>query len=864
MIGSTISHYKVIEKLGEGGMGEVYLAQDTKLDRKVALKFLQSHSIGDAESKERFIREARAASALNHRNISTIYEIDEYQGRDFICMEYVEGHTLKQLSMNNEQLSIDTVVEYTFQIAEALQAAHEKGIVHRDIKSENIMVTGKGEIKVMDFGLAKFKETSKVTKTGTTIGTISYMSPEQTRGDEVNHQSDIWSLGVVLYELLSGELPFKGDYDTAVMYSILNQKQKPLSDLRSDIPKSLEIVINNCLEKNINDRYQLTADLIADLHIFPKKMSGGRKKLNKVFKTRSINRKSVSPFLIPILVLALVIIIFFIFNYYSGRALPQMKPIPLVGLEGGAALMHVSPDGKQIAFVGPGPTIWDSNIFTYQIATDAILQLTDHPGRNWWPVWSADGDYIAYVRFYQGVFTINIMTSFGDKGRRLIRIVDPAYWGRPVSWFPDGKYLAFNESDTIGNKPSIYSISIDRLEKKKLTYPPDGYFDTDPTVSPDGEKIAFSRRLSAVNGNIFVLNLSNNEVQQLTYADNHIAGIAWTADSEDIVFCSNFDGGFNNLWRISASGGRPKPIQFGGSSDLIIPTISQHGKRLLYLQETETLNIWKLYLPASEGKELKRSRIIKSLQHNFEAEYSPDGSQIVFISSRTGKKEIWISDGEGKNARQLTFLNAETGAPSWSLPDGKWILFELNINNQYRLYKLRSQGGIPETFDDTKFNNRYPFSSRDGKWIYFLSNRSGTEQIWKMPFQGGEASQVTFNGASSGGGETLDRNWIYYSKEFLGVYKTSLEKNEERQVFKFPPFETDWVLAENGIYYTFVKDDTLNCIAYYDFKLDRVTTRYEISKKPVHSLALSPDQRWLLYSQEDQSEATVMLIENFE
>ena len=235
MIGQTISHYRVLEKLGEGGMGIVYKAEDTKLKRTVALKFLPAELTRDAEAKERFVREARAASALDHPNVCTVYEIDEAEGQTFISMACIEGQNLKD-KIASGRLQLSEALYIAFQVALGLQAAHEKGIFHRDLKSGNVMITPKGQAKILDFGLAKSPDGATITRSGTTMGTPAYMSPEQARGEPVDHRTDIWSLGVVLYEMVAGEMPFKGGHEQAVIYSILNVDPEPITSLRADLP----------------------------------------------------------------------------------------------------------------------------------------------------------------------------------------------------------------------------------------------------------------------------------------------------------------------------------------------------------------------------------------------------------------------------------------------------------------------------------------------------------------------------------------------------------------------------------------------------------------------------------------------------
>ncbi len=311
MIGKKILHYKIIEKLGEGGMGVVYLAEDTKLKRQVAIKFLPGHISANSDERKRFEIEAQAAAALNHPNIATIHAIEESDDQLFLVMEYIEGKELKQLTIDNYQLSID----YATQIAEGLKTAHEKGIVHRDIKSSNIMVTDDGKVKIMDFGLAKFRGSAQLTQVGTTLGTAAYMSPEQARGEEVDHRSDIWSLGVVLYEMLTGSLPFKGDYEQAVIYSIINEVQEPITGRRNDLPMELGRIVNKMLMKNSDERYQHLDELIVDLENLQKELeSTGLKsqiKPGSFSKTKNKNFFSWLKVAVPVLLIALVIVFYF-------------------------------------------------------------------------------------------------------------------------------------------------------------------------------------------------------------------------------------------------------------------------------------------------------------------------------------------------------------------------------------------------------------------------------------------------------------------------------------------------------------------------------------------------------------------------
>src|SRR3989338_546414 len=275
MISQTISHYKILEKLGEGGMGVVYKAQDIKLDRLVALKFLPPHLASDEQDKKRFIHEAKAASSLDHPNICNVHEIDEtLDGQVFIVMAIYDGTPLNK-KIEKGPLKIDEALDVVIQAGEGLQVAHDKGIVHRDVKSSNIIMTDKGRAVIMDFGLARTGGATKLTKTGSTFGTVPYMSPEQARGEKVDHRTDIWSLGVVLYEMIAGRLPFQSAYSEAIVYSILNEEPKPFRLVRSDVPMELERIVKKAMEKDCSSRYQSIDDLRVDLRRFKKEIESG-------------------------------------------------------------------------------------------------------------------------------------------------------------------------------------------------------------------------------------------------------------------------------------------------------------------------------------------------------------------------------------------------------------------------------------------------------------------------------------------------------------------------------------------------------------------------------------------------------------
>ena len=408
-----ISHYRILAKLGEGGMGVVYKAEDTKLGRTVALKFLAPHLLRDDDARKRFEREARAAAALDHPNICTVYEIDQADGKTFIAMAYLDGQTLRA-KIAEAPLKIPEALGVAGQLAEGLGAAHEQGIVHRDMKPDNVMLLkgSCGLAKIMDFGLAQLAGASKLTREGTTLGTMSYMSPEQAEGAETDQRSDIWSLGIILYEMVAGQAPFRGEFEQAVVYSILNEAPEPLTAVRTGVPQELERIVGKCLAKDAAARYQNAEDLLIDL----RNLSGELHQSESPAAARPAAGMSAArpkwraPAAVVALLAAAAAAVWF---WNAGLGEPEEQPTLLatqvtsdLGLE---IQPTFSPDGSQVAYVGKAYPTDDGDIYLRVIGLGAPLPLTTDPKLDLMPAWSPDGRHIAFVRWDGVSSTADVM-----------------------------------------------------------------------------------------------------------------------------------------------------------------------------------------------------------------------------------------------------------------------------------------------------------------------------------------------------------------------------------------------------------------------------------------------------------------------
>ena len=691
MIGQTISHYKITAKLGEGGMGVVYKAEDTKLDRPVALKFLAPHLLRDDEARKRFEREAKAAARLDHPNICTVYEIDEAEGRTFIVMAFLEGRPLGA-KIKEGPLKLPEALSVAMQMAEGLEAAHEKGITHRDIKPDNLMLMAgsRGLVKVMDFGLAQLAGSSKFTREGTTLGTMTYMSPEQAAGAETDSRTDIWSLGVVLYEMVAGQPPFRGDYDQVVVYSLMNEEPESLTAVRTGVPKELERIVNKCLAKEAASRYQGVNELLVDLRELQKEQQAEAATRARPAPTPAPAPQSQrTPWLLAgaAVLVALVVSAGAFLGFFESEkpvAEQPLEAVPLTSYPGSEQHPTFSPDGARVAFAWNGESQDNFDIYVKEIASDNRQRLTTDRAQDTHPAWSPDGRFIAFLRRAPGEdkSMVVIIPSIGGPERDVgesVRVAGPRADKAPA-WTPGSKQLVVVNRRSPDEAAALFLLSIDTGETTRLTSPAGAWGDSTPVLSPDGTTLAFVRGASYFSEDAFLLSLNDDlspagEPRRLTSIEQVISGLSWSAEGEAIVFSGSDVPGSQRLWKIPVSGGDVQPVAAAAGAGSSNPSISGPARRLAYVRTTDDMNVWAIRV--GDGGSADPVKLLSSTRFDGAAYYSPDGTRITFTSGRTGTTGIWLSDADGSNPEPV-FLHP-AGAFSGSgrvSPDGRHLAFD--------------------------------------------------------------------------------------------------------------------------------------------------------------------------------------------
>lgn len=792
--GAQIGRYQVRELLRAGGMGQVYNAFDQDLARPVALKFLLPGATADPHALRRFIQEAKAASALNHPNILTIYEVVDSTMGLAIAMELVEGQPLRELI--GQSLPLAQVIDIARQATSALAAAHAAEIVHRDIKPENLMLRPDGFLKVLDFGLARriapefSTQSFSSSATGLPAGTLRYMSPEQLRNEPLTKASDVYALGIVLYELLTKQHPFESTNAIETAFGIHSKEAPQPSALQASVPAWLDALVAAMLSRDPAQRPTMSA--VAET-------LAKQDSLQKPLLSAPQRSKA------GVLILAIAATLILALLFWQRQA-PSTKPVALqaqtlTGLDGIELFPTISPDGRQVLFiqeddnrknslhlklVGGGPPIrLDKDNNNPEANAGNIVD----------PAWSPDGLQIAFGRQTPEYLSLRIMPALGGAEREIAKVATIVKAERTLTWSPDKEALLATGPVTNepGQRQAIFRFPLDGSPQTQLTSPPANQLDQAPAYSPDGAKLAFLRR-NGRNGNVYLL--EGGSTRRLTTGNEVIDSLVWSADSQSILYTQSRPTG-RTLWRLPLSGDAPHQVAEIGLNPFN-PSISAKGNRLVYAHMEQTrADIWRLPLPAPNAKQPPPAqKIITSTGLNVDPADSPDGARIAFASTRSGALEIWVANADGSNPLALTsFGTIDGGSPRWS-PDGSKIAFDKSSS----VWIVGANGGAPQKL----VAGSLPAWSADGQTIYFVSHQSGQDQIWKIPTTGGPALQVT----RQGGFEALaspDGKFLYYTKsqDRAGLWRLPLAGGPETEFPALRPVVSHryWSASPRALYF---------------------------------------------------------------
>jgi Tol biopolymer transport system component/predicted Ser/Thr protein kinase len=842
--GQTLSHYRIESQIGKGGMGTVFLAEDTKLGRKVALKVLPPALASDEDRLARFQREAKAVAALNHPNIVTLYSVEEEDGVHFITMELVKGQTLTELLPRNG-FTLSQLLVIALPLADAVSSAHRAGITHRDLKPDNIMIDSEGRLRVLDFGLAKLQgpagppgdtkaETAAaVTEEGKILGTVAYMSPEQAEGKNVDPRSDVFSLGTVLYEMAAGERPFRGETSMSTIGAILKDQPTPITELNRALPRHVGRIIHRCLAKDPDRRYQsaldlrnelegLKAEIDSGLHDAEDRGAGGA--------TATTSRRKPFPAwqmaLAGLGLIAALAAVYFLWPRAPETSVAPASIRPLTSMAGIEGDPTWSPDGTFLAFWHfPGP----ASLFIVPTAGGDPVPLVGSEAVDFHPRWSPDSRWIAFVSNRNGRSGIFLVPPLGGQVQRLADInmrqllpADGVGALGGIPWSPDGERLLFSRQASDGSI-AIWAIELDSRRETQRTHPGPGVQDLWASWTFDGSRIVFSR-----DGNLWLL-IPGGDPQALL-EDEPVEGRlpTWMPDGERILFQSNRSGS-SDLWEIDAVSGSLRQITMSPNNGIDL-AVSRDG-RIAYAQFSHEQD---LYLVSLE--EGSHERLTSHTGWNQDARISPDGTRIAYVSLRTGDWEIWIIDRATGNETQLASHPATDVSPTWS-PDGKQVAFVSDRDGKQTVWVVNADGSggprlLTEEAPEARSGAASPTWTRpsgasnlrwspDGAAIGFVAPSERGPALYELDLETGSVTLKIYNIAMFDW--YLDRERVIYTpipdngEGRMEMRVANLRTGKEKLLLEGP--HTMASVTRDGLAVAFCRAATHNALQLYYLKL---------------------------------------------
>jgi eukaryotic-like serine/threonine-protein kinase len=721
LTGRQVSHYRVAEFLGGGGMGVVYRAEDSRLGRMVALKFLAPELGRDPIAKARFLNEARAASALEHPNVCTVLDMGETEeGLLFLAMPLYTGESLES-RLARGPLPVNEALDIATQVARGLAKAHQSGIVHRDVKPANLFLTEDGVVKVLDFGIAKLIGESVLTRAGSLLGTPFYMAPEQTRGQEVDARADVWSLGAVLYQMLTGRCPFAGGSDAAVVYAVLHRDPEPLAHLRPEVPPEIARIVARMLEKEPERRYADAGEALAELR---RAQGLASATISRVPADRNPRRR-----VGLVVILGLALAAATLVGILAGRRLgqapgPQPKDFKqLTDYPGTETFPSLSPEGTY--FVYARSVAGNSDIFLQRVSGSNPQNLTpDSPADDTQPAYSPDGQQIAFrsERDGGGIFLM------GATGESVHRLTD---FGFNPAWSPDGRQIAVGTESALdpASRESNSQISIIDLTAQARRPLPVGD-GLQPSWSPHGWRIAYwGLKGAEAHRAIFTIAADGSQAPRTVIEDDKYNwSPAWSPEGKFLYFASNRSGSMN-LWRIAIdertgkTQGDPEPLATAAEWSAL-PSFSHDGRNLVYATAFSRSFLELLAFDPERGQPVGGATVVYQGSPQVGAcDVSPDGRWFVYRAG-SPHEDLFLIRTDGRERLQLTDDPARDRSPRWS-PDAKNILFYSSRSGKYEAWTIRPDGSAPTQVTHLPHDVYSPVWSPDGNQIAFTYDPQG-------------------------------------------------------------------------------------------------------------------------------------------
>ncbi len=912
--GKTISHYQVLEQLGSGGMGVVYKAQDLLLGRLVALKFLQGNMAKDQDALARFHREARAASTLNHPGICTLYEIGDEDGVPYLVMELLDGTSLRDL-VGKGPVPIETLLDLGIEVADALDAAHAQGILHRDIKPGNFFVTKRGHAKLLDFGLAKMCPTetatssaetasqfldaeAHLTRAGTILGTLTYMSPEQALGTPLDARSDLFSFGVVLYEMATGHLPSRGGSAGITLDSILHQPPAPVVRLNPDIPESLAGVIHKCLEKDKTLRYQHASEIGADLKrvkrdlelqhssITPRRddvslvtadLSASHSWFSNRESTTGTTQSAVeqSPWRRRIVIgactlaAALLLAGGSLLWQSSKRAVTAQLPLtirPFGSLPGRKQTPIFSGDGNAIVFAWDGgQRDQNSDLYMMQIEGGSPLRLTSHASSEWPVCFSPDGRRLYFTRQSEtGVASFWVAAL----GGREMWVAD----GFLTDVSSDGRSaLLMRLSGSETERQGVFVMDLTSGAERRLAAEVGAM---NPAFSADGRWIYLPHGPSVDRQSVHRTPFEGGEIEPVSFSGlgadiDRVEAIEFAPRRERMLISAR-EITTNALVSFIANGDGSEPKRLPGS--VTLGALSPDGRHMVSVRNGFSVPLYRAEAFPAPNREAIGEKILDRTGEEYAPKLSPDGTRLAAVSLGAGNWSLWLwSIGMTDGRPVFSKPGASAGSPAWS-PDGKWIAFDTRPSGgATEVWLIPSSGGEAKALVARPIENFTPCFGPRSQWVYFTSSRTGTLQLFKVPITGGPVVQVT-----QGGGFRCqfseDGRYIYYMKTRGGGEIWRMEITSGREEPVVPEMKSsNWKVLRDGIYLMDSGVDSQRGTAtreanarFYRFATRTIQDLRFRTPKPIASIGIevSPDQKWVYYSQVDSVSSDLFLAEN--